>query len=47
MDTQEALKNKATKLNKNEFTRDGYTFKEWNTKADGSGELGQHHTLGA
>lgn len=38
MDAQEALKNKAAKLNKNEYTRDGYSFKEWNTKADGSGD---------
>lgn len=38
MDAQEVEKNKATKLNKNEYTRDGYTFKEWNTKTDGSGE---------
>ena len=28
-----------TKLDKNIFTRSGYTFKEWNTKADGSGTV--------
>ena len=26
-----------TKLNKNTFTREGYIFKEWNTKQDGTG----------
>ena len=25
-------------LNANTFTRDGYTFNKWNTKADGSGD---------
>ena len=29
--------NVKTNLQKNTFTREGYTFKEWNTKADGSG----------
>lgn len=38
MDAQEVEKNKATKLNKNEFTCEGYTFKEWNTEKDGSGD---------
>ena len=38
MDAQKVEKNKATKLKKNAFTRDGYSFREWNTKANGSGE---------
>lgn len=29
--------NTDTKLDKNSFIREGYTFKEWNTKADGTG----------
>ena len=37
MDPQKADKGDTVKLNENEFTRDGYTFKNWNTKADGSG----------
>ena len=35
--TQSLIHNTVTKLNKNTFTREGYTFKEWNTKADGTG----------
>lgn len=34
---QRVYKNIDNKLNKNLFTRDGYTFKAWNTKADGTG----------
>ena len=34
---QRVYKNVDNKLNKNLFTRDGYTFKAWNTKADGTG----------
>ena len=34
---QEIQYDKATNLIKNTFTKIGYTFKEWNTKADGSG----------
>ena len=37
MDPQRVKKGETVKLNKNVFTRDGYTFKNWNTKADGSG----------
>ena len=36
-ETQEFTYNTDTKLDKNTFTRSGYTFKEWNTKADGTG----------
>ena len=35
--TQEVEENVKTKLNKNTFTRDGYEFIGWNTKADGKG----------
>ena len=35
--TQGLEYNKETKLTKNTFVREGYTFKEWNTKADGTG----------
>ena len=35
--TQSIEDNKNTKLSKNTFTRSGYIFKEWNTKADGTG----------
>lgn len=28
----------SSKLNENTFTKEGYKFKEWNTKADGSGD---------
>lgn len=34
---QRVYKNVDNKLNKNLFTRDGYTFKSWNTKSDGTG----------
>ncbi len=37
MNAQEVNKGTATRLKKNEFTRDGYEFKNWNTEADGSG----------
>jgi uncharacterized repeat protein (TIGR02543 family) len=37
MDPQKADKGDTVKLNANEFTRNGYTFTKWNTKADGSG----------
>lgn len=37
MDSQTIKYGKAAKLSKNTFARTGYTFKEWNTKADGSG----------
>lgn len=37
MDSQTMKYGKAAKLSKNTFARTGYTFKEWNTKADGSG----------
>ena len=37
MASQEVLYNTSTKLNKNLFTRDGYKYIGWNTKADGSG----------
>ncbi|MBR2603685.1 MAG: InlB B-repeat-containing protein [Bacilli bacterium] len=35
--TQEISVNSNTKLNKNTFVRNGYTFNSWNTKADGTG----------
>ena len=35
--TQEFTFNTDTKLDKNTFTRSGFGFKEWNTKADGTG----------
>ena len=38
MDPQTADKGDTIKLNANEFTRSGYAFKNWNTKADGSGD---------
>ncbi|OON84867.1 hypothetical protein BXO88_15175 [Oribacterium sp. C9] len=38
MEDQKVEKGVDTALNTNTFTRDGYTFKEWNTKADGSGD---------
>ena len=31
--------NESTKLEKNTFKREGYTFKEWNTMSDGSGNV--------
>lgn len=37
MESQTMKYGKAEKLSKNTFARTGYTFKEWNTKADGSG----------
>ena len=37
--------NKESKLNKNQYTKTGYTFKEWNTKADGSGNSYQNQQL--
>lgn len=37
MADQSVNKGKDTKLNPNQFTYDGKTFKSWNTKADGSG----------
>lgn len=37
MEEQNLTYDKASKLNKNIFTKDGYKFKNWNTKADGSG----------
>lgn len=37
MDSQTIKYGKSKKLSKNSFARTGYTFKEWNTKADGSG----------
>lgn len=37
MELQTIKYGKAAKLSKNTFARTGYTFKEWNTKADGSG----------
>ena len=36
---QEFKYNTDTKLNKNTFTRDGYVFKNWNTKSDGTGSI--------
>ena len=38
MDPQKIEKGKTEKLNENRFTREGFTFDSWNTKADGSGE---------
>ena len=38
MDEQTILLNTAAALTANAFTRSGYTFTGWNTKADGSGE---------
>ncbi len=37
MDSQTIKYGKSKKLSKNSFARTGYTFKEWNTKPDGSG----------
>ncbi len=37
MDKQTMECSIATKLNENKYSRDGYTFKAWNTKADGTG----------
>lgn len=37
MDPQKGDKGDTVKLKANEFTRNGYSFKNWNTKADGSG----------
>lgn len=37
MDKQLIPYGEETSLNKNTFTKTGYTFKEWNTKADGTG----------
>ena len=37
--TQNYRGNIQTKLEKNTFKKDGYTFKEWNTKSDGSGNV--------
>ena len=37
MNPQQVNKGTATKLRKNTFTRNGYEFKNWNTKSDGSG----------
>lgn len=34
---QQVSYNTSTKLSKNTFEKNGYTFKEWNTKADGTG----------
>ena len=33
------ISNESTKLEKNTFKREGYTFKEWNTMSDGSGNV--------
>ena len=47
---QKVPKNIAAALNLNSFTRPGYTFTGWNTKADGSGRIyqdGQEVTLNA
>ena len=38
MGRQEIVPGKAGQLNANAFTWSGHTFKEWNTKADGSGK---------
>lgn len=38
MDYQDILVDIETELNTNTYTRNGYTFKEWNTKADGTGK---------
>lgn len=35
--TQKVTSGEPTLLDENEFSREGYTFKEWNTKADGTG----------
>ncbi|MCR4657310.1 MAG: InlB B-repeat-containing protein, partial [Lachnospiraceae bacterium] len=37
MDPQSADNGTSAALKKNTFTREGYSFKEWNTEADGSG----------
>lgn len=37
MEPQAFKKNESKKLNANTFTRESYIFKNWNTKADGSG----------
>lgn len=37
MDNQTATQGKDLTLSSNTFTREGYTFSEWNTEADGSG----------
>ncbi len=37
MDDQTVDKGVRTQLNKNKFTRSGYSFDSWNTRADGSG----------
>ena len=37
MDPQEISYGETAKLKANEFTNEGYSFKEWNTKADGAG----------
>ena len=38
MSIQEFTYDEENTLNENGFTREGYEFKEWNTKADGSGD---------
>lgn len=38
MDYQDILVDVETILNSNTYTKKGYTFKEWNTKADGTGK---------
>ncbi len=38
MPPQKIEENSKKQLNENLFTKKGYTFKEWNTKADGGGE---------
>ena len=38
MNPQTEEKGKTVKLRANDFTRSGYEFKNWNTKADGSGD---------
>ncbi len=35
--TREVVKNETTTIESNSFTKTGYAFKEWNTKANGSG----------
>lgn len=37
MSAQTVIPGQSVNLNENEFTRSGYTFDSWNTKADGSG----------
>ena len=37
MENQSAKYEENVKLSKNTFTKEGYNFKEWNTKADGTG----------